>query len=115
MIRLGFLCAFSLFCVACASVQPQEQVHHCPLGNTTEISVTSHESSPLEFALATAARATLRDGYERFRIVKSASEGDDYMMLIRMIPNDDVAPVSDMLVARDILATSTAPPALPIL
>ena len=86
-------------------MQTAEFGRQCPLGNTTEVTVTS-DQSPRDFALETAAKATLRDGYEKFRIVRGDQQGDTYIMLIRMVPQDESMsePALDMVSARDVLA-----------
>lgn len=103
MIRLSFVTFASLLTVACAtSQQVADSGRQCPLGNTTEVSVTS-EISPRDFALETAAKAAIRDGYESFQIVRGEGQGDSYVMLVKMIPVGDTNMTPDMISARDVL------------
>lgn len=113
MIRsIAALLSLSVLTVACAtSQQTAEFGRQCPLGNTTEITVTS-DQSPQNFALETAAKATIRDGYEKFRVVRGTPKGDTYVMLIRMVPTDETETTPDMIVARDVLSWRSATPTL---
>lgn len=110
MIRKVFILSLlSIMTTACMTrgVQTADFGRQCPLGNTTEVSVTSNVD-PRSFALETAAKAALRDGYERFQVVRGEGRGDSYVMLVKMIPVGDTVYSPDMVVARDILVARGA-------
>lgn len=102
------LALFFLFAlVGCATQQPLQTAHHCPLTPMTEINI-SGSPSPQD-ALETAAHSTRHAGYDRFSIVRQEADGESRTLLIRMLSQEDHYETAPVIFVSDVIGLPEDP------